>query len=277
MVIILAEVLRERGNLDEAEALLAPVAFGQHEENSIIGPDFLAARGVVHWMRSRRDEAERDLRRATELLWTRGWRNPLKGRAALRLAELLAEQGRTDEARELAEGELATARSAAIPGAEGMALRVLGRIEGAEDSYREAVARLEQSAMALERAWALHDLGAHQRREGRRVEARATLRAALEIADRHGGGEVAALARAELVQAGARPRRSAVAGPESLTPSERRVAELAARGLSNREIAETLWVTRKTVEVHLGHAYGKLRIRTRAELPAALDAPPSAN
>jgi DNA-binding CsgD family transcriptional regulator len=270
MLIILAEVLRERGNLDEAEALLATVTFGAAEENSIIGPDFLAARGLVHWLRARRDDAEHDLRRATELLWARGWRNPLKGRAALRLAELLAEQGRTHEARELASGELDTARAAAIPGAEGMALRVLGRVEASEELHRSAVERLEQSAMALERAWALHDPGAHQRRGGRRIDARDTLRAALDIADRHGAGELGDLVRAELVQAGARPRRSAAIGPESLTPSERRVAELAARGLSNREIAETLWVTRKTVEVHLGHTYSKLGIRTRGELPAAL-------
>jgi DNA-binding NarL/FixJ family response regulator len=104
-------------------------------------------------------------------------------------------------------------------------------------------------------------------RDGRRSEARETLRHALKLADRHGAGELAELIRAELIQAGARPRRTAVAGPEALTPFERRVAELAARGLSNRDIAETLWVTRKTVEVHLGRTYAKPRIRSRAELP----------
>lgn len=66
--------------------------------------------------------------------------------------------------------------------------------------------------------------------------------------------------------------RETLTGPSSLTPSERRVAELAAQGLSNREIAETLWVTRKTVELHLGNAYGKLDIRSRSQLPEALAA-----
>jgi DNA-binding CsgD family transcriptional regulator len=159
-------------------------------------------------------------------------------------------------------------------GGHGMALRVLARASDGADAerlLRAAVAELEQSPLVHERAWALHDLGAHLRREGRRTDSRDALRAALDLAERHGAGEVASLARDELLQAGARPRRNAVSGPESLTPSERRVAELAARGLSNREIAETLWVSRKTVEVHLGHAYGKLGIRSRAQLPAALE------
>ena len=76
----------------------------------------------------------------------------------------------------------------------------------------------------------------------------------------------------ELVIAGGRPRSKFSVGLESLTPSERRVAEHAADGLTNREIAETLFVTRKTVELHLGHAYGKLGIRSRAQLPEALGA-----
>jgi DNA-binding CsgD family transcriptional regulator len=77
-------------------------------------------------------------------------------------------------------------------------------------------------------------------------------------------------ALAELRSTGARPRRSALSGLESLTPSERRVAELVASGLSNQEVAETLFVTLRTVETHLTHAYGKLGITSRAELPAAL-------
>ncbi|WP_040600681.1 helix-turn-helix domain-containing protein, partial [Patulibacter medicamentivorans] len=85
-----------------------------------------------------------------------------------------------------------------------------------------------------------------------------------------GAGRLAALARDELAASGARPRRTALRGPSSLTPAERRVAELATKGLGNREIAETLWVTRKTVEVHLGNAYGKLGIRSRTQLPEAL-------
>jgi DNA-binding CsgD family transcriptional regulator len=72
------------------------------------------------------------------------------------------------------------------------------------------------------------------------------------------------------VAAGARPRRAALEGPDALTPSERRVARLAVEGLSNREIAQTLFVTTRTVELHLTHAYAKLGVRSRGDLPEAL-------
>jgi len=70
--------------------------------------------------------------------------------------------------------------------------------------------------------------------------------------------------------AGARPRREWRTGVEALTPSELRVARLAAEGQTNREIAHTLYVTLKTVEGHLARGYAKLGITGRAELPHAL-------
>ena len=80
---------------------------------------------------------------------------------------------------------------------------------------------------------------------------------------------------AKLLAAGARPRRTALSGVESLTPSELRVAELAAHGMTNREIAQALFVTEKTVETHLGHVYPKLDITSRAELRGKLSRPES--
>ena len=76
-------------------------------------------------------------------------------------------------------------------------------------------------------------------------------------------------AHAELVASGARPRRSFVER-DALTPSEQRVAEMAAGGMSNRDIAQALFVTEKTVETHLGRAYLKLGVRSRRQLPEAL-------
>ncbi|UUY05498.1 helix-turn-helix transcriptional regulator [Svornostia abyssi] len=76
--------------------------------------------------------------------------------------------------------------------------------------------------------------------------------------------------RTELHAAGARPRSDALAGVEALTPSERRVVDLAAAGSANREIAQTLYVTPKTVEVHLTNAYRKLGVRSRRELSGVL-------
>ena len=117
--------------------------------------------------------------------------------------------------------------------------------------------------------------GAHRARGGVRLarkpsDARAPLRDAFEIASHCGAQPLAEHARTELYAAGGRPRREALTGPESLTPSERRVAELAAAGQSNRDIARALYVTPKTVEVHLTSVYRKLGIRSRAGLPEAL-------
>jgi DNA-binding NarL/FixJ family response regulator len=131
---------------------------------------------------------------------------------------------------------------------------------------------LEGSAAHLEHAKALLALGGALRRGRRPAEAREPLRLALEVADRCGAGGVVERARAELYAAGARPRVTALAGPASLTPSERRVAELAAEGQSNKEIAQALFVTLKTVEVHLSRAYRKLGITSRRELGRALAA-----
>jgi DNA-binding NarL/FixJ family response regulator len=69
-----------------------------------------------------------------------------------------------------------------------------------------------------------------------------------------------------------RPRTDARSGPGSLTASERRVADMAAAGETNRDIAQALYVTPKTVEVHLSNAYRKLGVRSRRELPEALGA-----
>ena len=88
---------------------------------------------------------------------------------------------------------------------------------------------------------------------------------------RCGALRLAGRAREELVAAGARPRRAALSGRDALTPSERRVAQLAADGMTNREIAQALFVTEKTVETHLGRAFMKLGVRSRKQLAQALD------
>jgi DNA-binding NarL/FixJ family response regulator len=129
-----------------------------------------------------------------------------------------------------------------------------------------AVEVLEGSQAALERARALVDLGAALRRSGRLKAARPHLRSGLELAQVCGAETLAARAAQETKAAGARPRRTALTGPESLTARERQVAGMAAEGLSNREIAKTLVVTVKTVEWHLKHSYRKLGVTSRAGL-----------
>ena len=92
----------------------------------------------------------------------------------------------------------------------------------------------------------------------------------MELAHTCGAAALVERARDELVATGARPRRALRSGAAALTPSEQRVARMAADGMTNREIAATLFVTPRTVEIHLTHAYRKLDISSRQQLPEAL-------
>lgn len=188
--------------------------------------------------------------------------------------------GDRDRARELAGEELALARAFGAPRQVGIALRASGLAEGGAaglELLNEAVRVLDGHPARLEYLHALVLLGGAERRAGRRAVARETLRAAIGLADDLDAVLVADDAREELLAAGGRAVERQVHGAGSLTPSERRVAEHAVRGLSNREIAQALFVTRKTVEHHLSNAYAKLGISSRAGLAAALAARPPAD
>ncbi|HEX4280816.1 MAG TPA: AAA family ATPase [Solirubrobacteraceae bacterium] len=154
------------------------------------------------------------------------------------------------------------------------ARRIIGLCEPGTRGVRSlrTAARLASNGPArLETTRALVDLGAALRRDNRRSDAREPLERAADLARRGGAVALSERARVELAAAGARPRREALlSGPASLTPSERRIAELAATGQTNREIAQALFVTPKTVEYHLRNAYRKLDIQTRGELAQAL-------
>lgn len=185
---------------------------------------------------------------------------------------LLVVSGRLDEARSLLERETAVADRRGAPRQIAGALRARALLDkdDAVDLLTEAVALLRPTPFRLDLAKALVDLGAALRRTNQRAASREPLHEALDIAFRGGATVVADRARTELSATGARPRRMVLTGPESLTPSERRVAELAAEGRSNPEIAQALFVTRKTVETHLGRVFQKLAISGRAELSDAL-------
>jgi DNA-binding CsgD family transcriptional regulator len=189
-------------------------------------------------------------------------------------AEALDRLGRRDEARAHAEEELEFGRRWGAPGTVGRALRVLGTVERENGLERlgESVDVLSGSSARLELAKSLAGLGSALRRSRRPSDAREPLRRALELAELCGTPGLAEHARSELYATGARPRTTALRGPEALTASELRAATLAAEGQTNREIAQGLFVTPKTVEVHLTNAYRKLGIRSRRELPAALAA-----
>jgi DNA-binding CsgD family transcriptional regulator len=130
---------------------------------------------------------------------------------------------------------------------------------------------LEDSPARVERARVLADLGAALRRDGQRRAAREHLRQASELAERCGAHALVAFAEEELAASGARLQRMPLSGVAALTPAERRVATLAATGLTNPQIAQRLFLSVKTVEMHLGRTYRKLDLQGRGELEAALD------
>jgi DNA-binding NarL/FixJ family response regulator len=189
------------------------------------------------------------------------------------LAQALARAGEREQALELAEEEVHRARAFGATRELGLALRVRGTALGdraGADSLAEAVALLERSEARLDYAKALVQQGIALHHTGASAQARDPLRLGMDVATRCGALAVASVARAELVAAGGRPRRAVLRGVAALTASELRVATLAAEGLGNRRIAETLFVTEKTVEGHLAHAYRKLDISARSELARAL-------
>ena len=274
-----AECHIEEGNLEQASRVLRT----QREEQEETDPGwyrFAGMRGHVHLLEISPAAALEDLLLAGQLQEELGGGNPavfpwrsLASSAAMAL-------GDRAEARRLAEEELALAAAFGAPGAHGRALgAIAATTQGAEglEAREEAVRVLESSQAALERARALVDLGAAFRRVGRRRDAKEPLRLALDLASRCGALVLAKRAREELVALGARPRRDAATGREALTAREAQVAGLAAQGMSNREIAEALFVTIKTVEWHLRHTFEKLGVRSRRELGLALsgrDSPP---
>jgi DNA-binding CsgD family transcriptional regulator len=191
------------------------------------------------------------------------------------LAVSLAACGRTEEARQTAAEALELAEKAEGVRGIGIALRAKGLVAGGEEgveALRASVELLGETRARLHHAESLVELGAALRRANRRREAREPLAEGLEIAHRCGAAPLAERARTELAAAGARPRSVVRSGVEALTPSELRVARLAAAGKTNREIAQILVVSSKTIETHLRHVFQKLDIARRTELPDRLGA-----
>jgi ATP/maltotriose-dependent transcriptional regulator MalT len=269
----LVRALVERGDLEAANSVMERHRLEHEPLAGLPLPDASLACSQLRLATGRADDALANALAAGRLAETLSLRNPLlapwRSRAALALIAL----GRPAEARELMTTELTIATAADLPSAIGSARRVLALATGGDAAIamlQDAAAALEQTPAPLEFARALADLGAALRRAGRRQAARAPLRRALEIAHRHGAALLADTALVELRAAGARPRRVVRSGVDALTPSELRIAQLAATGLSNADIAAFLFITSKTVEHHLAAVYRKLDIPSRRKLPAAL-------
>ncbi len=267
-------LLVDRGELAPAAAVAARLDVAAHAGSALLAP-FYESLGRLA-LAERRD--------ADALAHFESWReavgdapNPACG-AAWRSASAhaLVSLGRADEARELAGEELALARAFGAARAISVALRALahanvhGPIEAQVALLEQAVELMTGSEARLELCRAQLDLGAALRRGRRRTDAGRVLGDALELARACGARLVEERVLEELEVAGARMQRAARRGADALSPSERRVVALAVEGLSNRQIADALFVTRKAVEWHLGNAYRKLDVRSRHELPGAL-------
>jgi tetratricopeptide (TPR) repeat protein len=230
-------------------------------------------RGHLHFHAGRMEEALACQRACGEVMSSLMITSPGVMPWRTHAARAMRALGESGAARSLAEEELELARSSGGARAIGVALTTVGMCAGGEtgvDRLREAVEVLARSGAGLEHARAQAELGAAIRRAGHRREARPHLQAALDLAQRAGALTLARNADTELRAAGGRARRATDTGPDVLTASERRVAELASMGHTNRAIAGQLQVSVKAVEWHLHQCYRKLEIQGRRQLPAAL-------
>ncbi len=269
---VLVEALVDQGELDAAEQALAPLD-SEAESGSITAAVLRVARGRLRVEQGRVAEGLEDFL-AVGLALTRALitcPSYLPWRSEAALAHLAL--GDRESAGRLADEELELAQAFGAPRALGVAKRAAGVIAGGDRGASllgGAIGQFEQGDASLERARALADLGALLRRRNRRTEARELLREALDAAHHAGAKPLAERAETELRATGARPRRAVLTGLDALTASERRIAELASQGLTNREIAQTLFITARTVEGHLTSVFRKLMLDSRDELPAAL-------
>lgn len=269
---ILVRAAIERSELDVAAATVAALD-DEHWSTSVLYPYVLSARAFV-----RRAEGATEDALALQLAAGRvaaafatnpailSWRSD-----AAWLAMALGDAVRAEA---LAREELADAERFGAPRAIGVARVALGAAladegEGLE-MVRRGIGELRTSGAKLVLAEAILLLGTRLRRGRRRGAARAPLRDALALAHECGSRRLEQLAREELAATGARPRRSALHGTDSLTPSELRICRMAAEGQTNRQIAEALFVTPKAVEFHLSNAYRKLGIQSRRALATTL-------
>jgi DNA-binding CsgD family transcriptional regulator len=267
------EVLLERPDVADLAALAQTIELGPIAE-VMSGAMLIEVRGRLQFAAGHGIAAIADLRRAGAIFDALQFTNSVAVTSWRSTLALILGPTERDEALALVGAELADARRAGQPRRIGVALRALGALEQNSDAgqarLQEAVSVLADSPARLEHARALVELGAALRRHGDRAAARAPLRDGLDLAAHCGAVRLAERARTELAATGARPRREHITGRDALTPSEQRVALMAAEGRTSQEIAQALFVTTKTIDAHLNHTYTKLAINSRKQLAAAL-------
>ncbi|MCP3803325.1 AAA family ATPase [Allokutzneria sp. A3M-2-11 16] len=266
----LVDALVERGELDAAMDTLAEAGLTGPLPDQMQIDIVLAARGRLRMARGDLEGALADFDQCGRLLARLGVVNPAvqpwRSEAAI-VNQLL---GRGPEAEELVTEELRLARQWGAPRCLGIALQAAGIIRGDVDLLSEAVSVLSGSGAELDAAKAHLELGRARARAGNLAEARKELKTALTLSQHCGATRVAEQSYQELIKAGAKPRTVAHTGISALTSAEWQVARLTASGMRNQDVAQTLFVTRRTVELHLTSIYRKLAVPGRAALTAAL-------
>ncbi|MEV4319074.1 AAA family ATPase [Actinocrispum sp. NPDC049592] len=269
----LIDILVERGRYEEAERVIADYDLGGDVHGGMLIMHFVpVARGRLRLRRNEFAGALADFLTAGKIVLTAGFANP--GFAEWRAGAVQAYLGLSQRgaAADMAAENLRLARSFGAPRSIALALRMMALVqrECELELLAEAVSLLDGSPAELEHAYCLIAYGSALRRAGHRTRSLDPLRRGLDLATRCGAEPLATTAIQELHAAGARPRRAAVTGRDALTASELRVAHHAADGLTNREIAQTLFLSTRTVEVHLTNTYRKLGIDTRQKLKQAI-------
>jgi DNA-binding CsgD family transcriptional regulator len=259
--------LVEQGLATEASHLLGRLRFGAN--GALFKALQLAARAEQRCATGNTLASKADWVECGRQLRSIGVSNPAVVPWRSRLSMIVLGLGDATTAERLAAEEvhLATVWGAARP--LGIALRAQGLAVGGSQGLeilRIAAGHLTSSGDVLDLARTLTDLGVAELRARNVSTARDELRRALDIANDCGAVASSRRAHRELLAAGAKPRRTALSGFESLTPSERRTVKLAAEGRTNSQIATGLFVGQRTVEIHLSNAYRKLGIAGRSQL-----------
>ncbi|WP_316761867.1 helix-turn-helix transcriptional regulator [Streptomyces herbicida] len=272
-VATLAEVFIRQGQAQDAEALL--------DDSDLAGPlrfhtiyDYpLLVRGWVHAAQNRLERALADFLHLGERLTARGMPGPglYPWRSEAALVHLLL--GDRESALALADQELRLARAWGVAEMTAVALRGRALVVGGQEGLElldEAALLIGGNPARFRHAQIQADRGTLAVRYGRPEDARAALQEAVSVAHDCGAEPIAAQARAGLRELGDRPRTPTFRGREALTPAQRQVAELAAQGMTNAEIAAHLFVGLRTVEMHLSKVYAKLNVSGRHGLEQAL-------
>lgn len=232
-----------------------------------------AARARTHHAHGRHHTALEELDACARQMRSGGYDNPALVPWRSHASRVHQRLGDDDTALELAGAELVLARRWGSPRTIATSLRSLGRLQTGPEAVTtlsESTALLRTTPARHDLARALSDLGEALHATDRCTEARTALRQALDLADASGAAPLSERAYRALLATGARPRRKRQSGVRALTERERRIAALAADGMDNQAIATALFVSRRTVEFHLTHAYRKLAIDGRADLSTAL-------